>query len=154
MDKLVLPHGRNLRYGRFSEAGQAYLVTTDTLGRQVLFPEIAAGRLVVAEFRKARDEGLADTLAFVVMPDHVHWLLVLRSGTLGNLVGRVKARAAKAVNRMLGRRGAVWQAVFHDHALRTDEDLAGIARYVVANPLRAGLVQRIGDYPLWDAVWL
>jgi len=28
------------------------------------------------------------------------------------------------------------------------------ARYIVANPLRAGLVERLGDYPLWDAVWL
>jgi hypothetical protein len=29
-----------------------------------------------------------------------------------------------------------------------------MARYVVANPLRAGLVKRLGDYPLWDAIWL
>jgi len=29
-----------------------------------------------------------------------------------------------------------------------------IARYIVANPLRAGLVSRVGDYPLWDACWL
>jgi hypothetical protein len=29
-----------------------------------------------------------------------------------------------------------------------------MARYVVANPLRAGLVQKLGDYPLWDAIWV
>jgi hypothetical protein len=29
-----------------------------------------------------------------------------------------------------------------------------MARYVVANPLRAGLVQTLRNYPLWDAVWL
>jgi hypothetical protein len=29
-----------------------------------------------------------------------------------------------------------------------------VARYIVANPLRAGLVEHLGDYPLWDAVWL
>ncbi len=29
-----------------------------------------------------------------------------------------------------------------------------VARYIIANPLRAGLVGRVGDYPLWDAVWL
>jgi hypothetical protein len=28
------------------------------------------------------------------------------------------------------------------------------ARYIVANPLRAGLTRRLGDYPLWDAIWL
>jgi hypothetical protein len=32
--------------------------------------------------------------------------------------------------------------------------MQGIARYIVGNPLQAGLVDRIGDYPHWDAVWL
>ncbi len=41
-----------------------------------------------------------------------------------------------------------------DHALRKDEDLVHLARYVVANPVRAGLVERLGDYPLWDAQWV
>ena len=36
----------------------------------------------------------------------------------------------------------------------TDEDLKKTARYIVANPLRAGLVKRLGDYPHWDALWL
>ena len=29
-----------------------------------------------------------------------------------------------------------------------------MARYIIANPLRAGLVEHIGQYPLWDAIWL
>ena len=42
----------------------------------------------------------------------------------------------------------------YDHALRADEDVLAAARYIVANPLRAGLVGSIRDYPFWDAVWL
>jgi hypothetical protein len=38
--------------------------------------------------------------------------------------------------------------------VRQDEDLHKMARYIVANPLRANLVERIGNYALWDAVWL
>jgi hypothetical protein len=38
--------------------------------------------------------------------------------------------------------------------LRREEDVLSVARYIVVNPLRAGLVARVGDYPLWDAVWL
>jgi hypothetical protein len=38
--------------------------------------------------------------------------------------------------------------------MRKDQDLQVAARYIVANPLRAGLVKRVGDYPLWDAIWL
>jgi hypothetical protein len=38
--------------------------------------------------------------------------------------------------------------------LRRDEDLRAAALYVVKNPVRAGLVARLGDHPLWDAIWL
>jgi len=48
----------------------------------------------------------------------------------------------------------VWMSGFHEQALRKEEDLAAVARYVVANPLRAGLVDKLANYPLWDAVWL
>lgn len=48
----------------------------------------------------------------------------------------------------------LWQANYYDHAVRQEEDLHKMARYMVANPLRANLVSHIGDYPLWDAVWL
>ncbi len=92
---------------------------------------------------------VAETLAFVVMPDHVHWLVQLKDAvSLGNVVRRFKAR----VSIVLG--APVWQRGFHDHAVRKDEDMVEAARYIVANPVRAGLVRRIGDYPHWDAVWL
>ena len=48
----------------------------------------------------------------------------------------------------------IWQAGYYDHALRIEEDIQTVARYIVANPIRAGLVQKIADYPHWDAVWL
>ena len=91
----------------------------------------------------------AETLAFVVMPDHVHWLMrLLGTVSLGELVRRFKAKVSLALGK------SVWQRGFHDHALRRDEDLVAVARYVVANPVRAGLVRHIGDYPHWNAVWL
>lgn len=67
---------------------------------------------------------------------------------------RIKGRSAISINRVLGSQGQLWQKGFHDRAIRKEEDLQAIARYVVANPLRAGLVDKIGDYPLWDAIWL
>ena len=34
------------------------------------------------------------------------------------------------------------------------EDIKALSRYIVANPLRAGLVENIGEYSHWDAIWL
>ncbi|GGY09626.1 hypothetical protein GCM10007160_41190 [Litchfieldella qijiaojingensis] len=58
------------------------------------------------------------------------------------------------VNRALCGEKSIWQRGYHDRAIRDEEDIRAVARYIVANPLRAGLVNDIGQYPLWDAKWL
>ena len=43
----------------------------------------------------------------------------------------------------------LWAKGFHDHALRRDEAVLEVIRYIIANPIRAGLGQNVGDYPYW-----
>jgi len=149
-----MPHSARLRAGRFSEPQRIYLLTATTEGRETLFTAFAIGRLVVAELKAAQQEGLAESLAWVLMPDHLHWLIALQHGSLSDLMRRIKGRSAKRINELTKRQGKLWQDGFHDRALRREEDVLPAARYIVANPLRAGLVNRAGDYPLWDSVWL
>lgn len=143
------PHAKNLRKGRYSSANQVYLITTVTQHREPIFNDFTAARAMVQLLMNEQLLGRADTLAFVIMPDHLHWLMTL-SGQVGlsQVMQSLKTLSAKKIGQ------PVWQASFHDHALRQEEDLATTARYIVANPLRAGLVQHIGDYPHWDAIWL
>jgi REP element-mobilizing transposase RayT len=149
-----LPHANRLRTGRYSQSGQIYLLTAVTHHRDPLFADWRMGRLVVDQFRQAHAEEWADSLAWVVMPDHFHWLVELKNSTLPALMLATKSRSAQVVNASLNRRGPVWQRGFHDRAIRREEDLQAVARYIVANPLRAGLVSRVHDYSLWDAKWL
>ena len=136
-----------LRIGRVSLPHHVYHITTCTEARQAVFEDFACARLVVAEMRELSDSGVLTSIAWVIMPDHVHWLFQLGDSlTLSQLMKRFQGRSAQAVNQRLGRRGSLWQRGFHDHGIRQDEDLRATARYIVANPLRAGLVQRIGDY--------
>ena len=94
-------------------------------------------------------------LCWVLMPDHWHGLLQLRAGAeLGAEIRRFKSVSARVLNLQLGRAGPLWAAGFHDHALRGEVDMLSAARYLVGNPLRASLVDRVGDYPFWNAVWL
>ena len=149
------PGHRALRQGRVSLAGHYYVVTTGTYKRQPFFRQWQIGRLVVAEMRRLQAENIVQSLAWVIMPDHVHWLLVLgESMSLSVMVQTFKGRTARRVNQALQRTGKVWQTAFYDHVLRRDEDVRTVARYIVANPLRAGLVAQLGDYPLWDAIWI
>jgi len=143
------PHSHSLRMGRHTQAGQIYLLTTVTAGRQPVFADFKAARVLIRCLQRSEQLKQADTLAFVVMPDHLHWLMQLGSGmALSTCIGSVKSISA----RQLGL--PVWQKGFHDHAVRKEEDLPALARYVVANPVRAGLVKRVGQYPHWDAIWL
>ena len=148
------PASHRLRTGRYAEPNRIYLLTTNTLGREPVFADYALGRLVVHQFRKAQSLGLENSLAWVVMPDHFHWLVELEKCSLSSLMRQTKSLTTREVNLSTARHGPLWQQGYHDRALRRDEDLVKMARYVVANPLRAGLVKRLGDYPLWDAIWV
>ncbi|MFC6632837.1 REP-associated tyrosine transposase [Microbulbifer taiwanensis] len=143
--------GHRLRLGRHSESNCIYLVTAVCFRRQKVFSNFWLGRSFVHALMAVEDS--AATLCYVVMPDHIHWLVQLSElADLSSRVQKVKSLTTKALR---GHRvGPVWQRGFHDHALRREEDLKSVARYVVANPLRAGLVTSLRDYPLWDAVWL
>ena len=143
------PHSSHLRTGRYSQPGGVYLVTTVTAQREPVFSDFRAARQLVRILHHDVLVALARTLAYVVMPDHLHWLLELgEAESLSQCVQRVKSLATKALG------PGLWQKGFHDHAVRQEEDLPAIARYIVSNPVRAGLVSRVGAYPHWDAIWL
>ena len=88
------------------------------------------------------------------MPDHLHWLIELGQGSLSSLMCAFKSRSSCALYRAGADRQHIWQPGFHDRALRREEDIRAAARYIIANPLRAGLVSKVRDYPHWDCVWL
>lgn len=147
---------RALRKGRTSIPGQPYLLTTVCHARRPWFGawQVASSTCAaLAEHRLWRD---SQPLCWVLMPDHLHVLLGLgASEPLPRLVQRLKAVTARATKEASGQAGnPVWMAGYHDRALRLDEDIRAAARYLVANPLRAGLATRPGDYPYWDATWL
>jgi len=144
----------NLRKGRCSLPGQFYLVTTVTARRAPLFADFATARCAIGELRRTHDLGSVASMAWVLMPDHLHWLFQLGEGfTLAKVMQGFKGRSAREIRR-LGEHREIWRRGYHDHALRAEEDVQGVARYLVANPSRAGLVLRAGDYPHWDAMWI
>jgi putative transposase len=149
------PHGNRLRSGRWSESGRVYLLTASTRNREPRFAEFETAAAVVRAFHAASFWEDTALLAWVLMPDHWHGLVQLGDRQdLASAVRKFKTITGRSCNTQQDRNGAVWQACYHDHALRYDEDIVQAARYLVMKPVRAGLVSRIGDYPFWNAVWL
>ena len=146
--------GHALRNGRASVEGQAYVLTTVTQDRVRWFDDFWLACLAYRTLVQPKLWADASLVAWVLMPDHAHLLLTLGGdATLSNVAQRVKSVISLEVGRQVGAKG-IWQRGFHDHAIRSDECLRSVARYVVFNPVRAGIVQKVGDYPFWDAQWV
>jgi putative transposase len=81
------------------------------------------------------------------MPDHMHVLALGDSDTsrLESFVALFKQLTGFDYKQRTGRN--LWQTSYYDRVLRSDEDTRTVARYVLANPIRAGLATGIDEYP-------
>jgi putative transposase len=99
-----------------------------------------------------------DLYGLVVMPDHVHLAFVPVCGSRGpvpmaEIMQGIKGASAHRINKLLNRRGKVWQEESFDRALRTEEQFREKLYYMLENPVRAGLVKNPLDYPwIWRRV--
>ncbi len=98
--------------------------------------------------------------AYCFMPDHAHLLVQTETESdLVRLIHRFKqetgwwfrtrgeAGGLKASPTSPGARPRLWQKSYYDHVLRRDEELSEVIRYILENPVRAGLVASCDDYP-------
>jgi REP element-mobilizing transposase RayT len=84
-------------------------------------------------------------LGYCVMPDHVHLLVLNIENSLLDFMRLFKGRLVRRLRGHVA--GTVWQRSSHDHLLRRNEDINGTLRYLLENPVRAGLVDKWTQYP-------
>jgi len=95
---------------------------------------------------------------FVIMPNHLHGIILVGAGlappdrgaanrgaassapTLGDILRAFKSISAIAVNRLLGRSGrSLWQRNYYEHIVRSENELACIREYIANNPAQWAL---------------
>ena len=135
-----------LAAANYANPNEICSVTIAVRGRQPVFanPLVAAG--AVGVLRSLTTAHQARIFAFCVMPDHVH-LVMSPSATCSiiTFVGQFKNLVLR-LSWKHGVDGSFWQQGFWDHFLRADEELRVAAEYVLANPVRAGLVENWRSY--------
>ena len=96
-------------------------------------------------FRTGVDHGFAIP-AYCFMPEHLHMLAeaATTSADLRIFINMAKQRSAYEVHGSV--RGRLWQAGYFDRVLRQEDDLFAVARYIVQNPVRAGLARTPVEY--------
>lgn len=149
------PARRQLRLSGYDYRREGwYFLTIVTYGREELFGTITDGVMQLS----AEGEAVANVWAglprhylhvsldaFVVMPNHVHGILVLASrasaeagrAPLSEVVRGFKTYAARRVNGIKNRSGTpVWQRNYYERIVRDDHELQNVRRYIADNPAR------------------
>ncbi|HUU12380.1 MAG TPA: transposase [Terriglobia bacterium] len=160
-------HRRSIRLKGhdYSQPG-AYYLTICTFNRDFLFGDIVSGQMrcngfgQIAQEEWWRSEKIrrgVEMDAWVVMPNHVHGILMITqitagtarraptmgrfgrpiSGSLPTIIGAYKSAVSKRINEIRGTPGGtVWQREYYEHVVRNDDELNRIREYIATNPLR------------------
>ena len=149
------------------EPGQTYFITSNIWKRQPVFVEKANVLLLLADFIFYRQKFGYQILAWVIMPDHFHWLIKpsaayfaqfcadqrRRKGKyshdpplyyLSHIMESLKSHSAQVINKQQMVR--LWQQGFHDRLIRDEDALRAAIQYIHNNPVQAGLVDDVADY--------
>lgn len=90
---------------------------------------------------------------FVVMPNHVHWLVApIQGRALEEMLQSVKRWTARQVNELIGKSGSFWQKESFDRIVRSADELARTRAYIENNGRKAGL--RLEEFHYSRCDWL
>jgi len=151
-------------YRRYFVPGGTYFFTVVTAARCPLFSDPWARHFLRLVMREVRDEMPFNTIAVVLLPDHLHAIWALTSGD-DRYPQRWQAIKAKFTSKWLAhggnevkvsdgyqaqRRRGVWQARFIEHTIQGEDDLSNHSDYLHYNPVKHGLVRTPCDWP-WSS---
>ena len=112
---------------------------------------------LVCNTMKYNDTKMYDLISYCVMPNHVHILFqpneisIEEYVPISNIMHSIKSFTANRANQILGRKGQFWEHESFDRYSRSDEDTIKIIRYILDNPVVAGLVSKRENWP-WSYV--
>ena len=141
---------------RFRELARRYFKTLEScLDKAANGPTWLADQRVanlVAEALHYRDSKDFRLDCFSIMPNHVHTVFKplgeeAPSKSLSSIMHSLKRNTAKQANRVLERSGAFWEHESFDHYIRDETERKRIVKYVLENPVKAGLVRHWTEWP-------
>lgn len=129
-----------------------YALRFCTHERRKHFTSAAVVDLVRLQIRRFADDEAFAVRAYCFMPDHLHLLIEgLASTSNGKrFIARAKQYSGFCFTRAFRER--LWQRYGFDRVLRDDEDSVVEARYILENPIRAGLAVTVREYPFMGSL--
>jgi REP element-mobilizing transposase RayT len=142
-----------LQPGLYKNRAQIFSLTICTWQRSPWFKTAAYATTLIETLHAGLFARESTIYAYCLMPDHLHLLISPNDISLIDLINRWKSYTANRL-RKEGLSSKCWQRSFYDHALRKEEEIKTTARYIVCNPVRAGLVNHWRDYAYSWHKWM
>jgi putative transposase len=141
----------------YATPGHAFVAQDRALDRAEGYRWLADTRIaqhIVDTIRIGESEkGFYDLQAWVVMPNHIH-MLILPHVALPQITQWIKGKTAREANHLLQRTGEpFWQDESYDHWVRNEKEFNRIVSYIEDNPVSAGLTPTAEDWPWSSANW-
>ncbi len=138
------------RFARAIAVGVPHHITQRGTDRECVFFTQADREVYLDWLRSSARQASLRILAYCLMPNHIHLVAVPDEPTsLADALRRAHGRYATYLNARRGRTGHLWQNRYYSCALDSAH-LSVALRYVERNPVRAGLAERVEQYP-WSS---
>lgn len=146
---------RNADATHISAPSRLFFATTNTFMGRFLLQSDRNATLLIDVLRGCVKAGKFRVLDFVIMPNHVHLIIEVRSGMSIELAMQlIKGGFSYRIRKETGYLGEVWQKGYSEARIIDDDSLAHHRRYIEQNPVKAGLVSATGEYRTALHIWL
>ena len=142
------------RFPEFDYKGfNRYFLTVCVNQRAPIFLDVELGRCLAGHFLPIAATFDFEVIAYCIMPDHFHILVGGNTDDceLMPFMHRWKQVTGYWWKHELRHQTRLWQKGYYDRILRDSDSTEGVMRYILENPVRAGLVEDVRDYPLIGA---
>lgn len=144
---MARPVRNALQENALSSPRRFFATTKTHAGRRLLQSERNA-TLLIDVLRSYMAAGKFSVQDFVIMPDHVHLLLSVDGDTtIEKAMQLIKGRFSYRLKHECGYLGEVWQVGFSESRADDAASFEGYRRYIAQNPVKAGLAERVDEYP-------
>ena len=143
-----MPHRRPVQLDPAIYVGpHRIFLTMCTFRRAQIFIDNTAVDQVRGELLRTRESYGVEVVAYCFMPDHLHALIegLAADSDLLKCTKMFRQRSGHSYRALDA--GRLWQEGYVDRFLRAEEATLDVARYIVGNPIRAGLCDEVREYP-------
>ena len=128
-----------------------YHIILRGINKQIIFEDGNDFRTFTSVLQHYRCECGFDLYAYCLMSNHIHLLVKENEDVIGDVMKKIEVTFVKWYNEKYQRIGNLFQERYKSEPVETEDYLLTVFRYILQNPLHAGLESIVGDTYRWSS---